>query len=1117
MELSEQAVRILESRYLLKDNEGTVVETPEKLFRRVTKAIAEAESCGEQAATMATRFYSMMSSLSFLPNSPTLMNAGAPIGQLSACFVLPIDDNMESIFRTVADLATIFKSGGGVGLSFSRLRPNGDLVKSTGGKSSGPVSFMRVFDSTADVVSQGGKRRGALMGTLRVDHPDILDFIRAKQDLSKLNCFNTSVAVTDRFMEAVERDEPSFGVVNPRDDKITTTYKAKEIWKEIVKCAWRTGEPGLVFIDRINAFHTEKLGLGNLGQIESTNPCVTGDTWTMTKEGPRRVESLVGSPCWISVGGTDHLTDGFFSSGRKNVFKVKTDIGIEVDATADHMFVRTSAGLEDSEKVLLSDLEVGDILPVDVGSKQWYCNEPFRDQDAYLVGLWFGDGSMKRDKPIIYLYDKTEGIDTVVRYIEQTFGAKSLARDATRQLYRFTDHRLTDALTRLGVLSDKVITSEIEFQSYAFYASFLRGFFDTDGSVQGTVEHGFSIRLSQSNLPRIQAVQRMLLRMGIFSRIRLAYPPRSKLMPDGKGGKKKYKTKANYELIITSESVFKFVSEIGFLNQKKNDRSRIAVESYSRGPYQVGRGARVVSIKPVGRREVYDVRVPGVNVFNANGLVVANCGEQPLVPYESCNLGSINLANMVLQDAHGAFVDDASLITTVETAVRFLDNVIDVNNLPLPQISEATLRSRKIGLGVMGFAEMLIKLGVPYYSDEALSLAKRVSKFISEAAHKASKELAKERGPFPAGDGSPGCFRRNATLTTIAPTGTISMIAGVTGGIEPIFAVGLKHQNILDGATFTQVHPLFVQHAYKYEYWSQGLMEAIADGELLASRTDVPFKARRLFETAHEISPGFHVKMQAAWQGSVDNAVSKTVNLPNSATEEDVEYIFRCAWDLGCKGVTVYRDGCREDQPMTTAKKDHLVREGSSDVDPAKVADGRIAIIEDGYIKPDDRPDVLPGKTYKMRTGCGTLFVTVSQGSQGRIVEMFAHHGKAGVCSQAQCEAIGRLTSLALRSHVDPMEVAKQLAGITCHVTHGFGERKVLSCADGIGKVLLRLIKETSDDPNATNVKLEGSTTENPEPASSPDRSGACPDCGAALVREANCTVCKVCGYERCT
>ncbi len=741
--LTENAVRVLEKRYLKKDKEGHPTETPADMFHRVAKAIASAEAAygsEAEARKWEEEFYRLMTGLDFLPNSPTLMNAGRELGQLSACFVLPVDDSMESIFDAVKYTALIHKSGGGTGFSFSRLRPESDRVGSTGGVASGPVSFMRAFDTATDVIKQGGMRRGANMAILNVDHPDVMKFIISKDNTTALTNFNISVAVTAEFMEAVKAGK-DYNLTNPRTGEVVGQQNARAVFDKIVEMAWKTGDPGIIFIDRINKDNPTP----QLGRIESTNPC----------------------------------------------------------------------------------------------------------------------------------------------------------------------------------------------------------------------------------------------------------------------------------------------------------------------------------------------------------------GEQPLLPYESCNLGSINLARMVKTVKGKPGINRQKLAHTVRVAARFLDNVIDVNRFPLPQIAEMTRQTRKIGLGVMGFADMLIQLRIPYDSEEALAVAEDVMQLISNEATESSKELAKVRGVFPAFEKSvyagSGVRVRNATRTTIAPTGTLSIIAGASGGIEPLFALSFT-RNILDGAQLVEVNPYFEEVARKEGFYSDEMMKKLASGAHLKDIPGVPDWAKRAFVTAHEISPEWHVKMQAAFQKSTNNAVSKTVNFPRDATREDVSHVYLLAYDLGLKGITIYRDGSREAQPMSTAITEKTENKA-----------GKTAIT------PRKRAKVTSGVTERVTTGCGYIYVTVNSDDQG-ICEVFSTLGKAGGCASAQLEATSRLISLALRAGVDVAKVTRQLRGIRCPSIAWEEGKSVLSCADAIASVLEKHTKSESSNGNGTET-----------PVHQPDDyglarniAGQCPDCGGLLSYQEGCFICPACGYTKC-
>ncbi|HEY5939145.1 MAG TPA: ribonucleotide reductase N-terminal alpha domain-containing protein [Kofleriaceae bacterium] len=700
--LTDNALAVLRARYLAREN-GVVVETPEQLFRRVAEHVSAIEvTYGYQPAEIAAgreTFERMMSALEFLPNSPTLMNAGRPLGQLAACFVVPVDDSTTGVFEAVRWAAEIQKTGGGTGFSFSRLRPAGDLVASTGGNASGPVSLMQVFDVATEAIKQGGTRRGANMGMLRVDHPDILEFIAIKLDPNRMRNFNLSVAITDAFMAAVQAGT-TYDLVNPRTGVITGQLDARRVLDAIANAAWAVGDPGMVFIDRINQLQPTP----RLGPIEATNPCVTGDTriWVEDK-GLVPIAELVGTTPRVATLDGERVVfreaTQVISTGTRPVYRLTTVEGVELRLTADHL-VTTDAG----------------------------------------------------DVP-----------------------AESLAP---------------------GV--------------------------------------------------KVRAAPKLV-------------------------GAREWVTVAGLEL--------------------------------------------------EGEAEVFDLTEPTTSHFFANGLLVHNCGEQPLLPFESCTLGSIDVGKFVA----GGDLEWARLQTTIHAAVRFLDDVIDANRYPLAEIERATKATRKIGLGIMGWADALAALGIAYDSEQALALGDRLATFLEVESLAASRVLAERRGTFPTWKGSRWEQSgdrplRNATTTTIAPTGTISIIAGSSSGIEPLYALAYR-RNVLDGAELTEVNPAFRRLAAERGFASDELFAGVAEHGGVRGRTDVPDEVQRWFPTAHEIDVGTHVRMQAVFQRRVHAAVSKTINLHKTATPADVKGAYELAYELGCKGITVYRDGSREGQVLVTGAR----------------------------------------------------------------------------------------------------------------------------------------------------------------------------------------------------
>jgi ribonucleoside-diphosphate reductase alpha chain len=778
LNLRPNALTIVEKRYLRKDEDGHIIETPEEMIYRVAHHIARAEnnyrSTKKAKAEIEKAFAEMMAKFEFLPNSPTFTGAGTKLGQLAACFVLPVEDDMYAIMETLKNTVMIHKSGGGTGFSFSRLRPNGYQVGSSGGVASGPVSFMRMYNAATEEVKQGGTRRGANMGILRVDHPDILEFIDAKKDNERLNNFNLSVGITDDFMKKVKANQ-DYELLDPHTKKVSSTLNAKDVFKKIIDGAWNNGEPGVVFIDRINS----KNPTPEIGEIESTNPC----------------------------------------------------------------------------------------------------------------------------------------------------------------------------------------------------------------------------------------------------------------------------------------------------------------------------------------------------------------GEQPLLPYESCNLGSINLAKMIKDGK----IDFDRLEQVIRLAIRFLDDVIDMNKFPLTAIEKMTKSNRKIGLGVMGFADMIIELGIAYDSEEGVETAEKIMKFIRDIARDTSQELAKTRGAFTNFKGSIYDKKgakpmRNATVTTIAPTGTISMIAGTSSGIEPLFALVFT-KNILDDAKLLEIDPLFEKIARSDGFFSEELMEKIAETGMVKDIEEIPAKWRRVFVTSREINPDWHVRMQVAFQKYTDNAVSKTINFPNSATKSEVEKAYTLAFDSGLKGLTVYRDGSRDVQVVDFGKKKEKKEE------TPKFGNG---------IHMEPRPDIMHGYTYKTKTSYGNLYITINEDTDNQPFEVFTNIGKAGGFFSANTEAISRLISLALRSGLKPDEIIDQLKGIRDPAPTWTKDGIILSLPDAIAKILkkhlelkkemptlplnlppkkdkIELVKEEPKKENHDEEAINQAVLiKEMEPAqkqiSLADTGEApiCLECGTTLVFQEGCFKCPACGFSKC-
>jgi ribonucleoside-diphosphate reductase alpha chain len=789
LKLPLNSIQVLERRYLLKDEKGKIIETPSQLFKRVALFIASNEKAyGADDATAdhyADAFYQIMTNFEFIPNSPTLMNAGTGLGQLAACFVLPVPDDIEGIFESVKHQAIIHKTGGGTGFCFSYLRPKGDFVKSTAGIASGPISFMSAFDNATAVIKQGGKRRGANMATIHAWHPDVEEFVTMKQTPGVMENFNVSVMLDDLFMTAVEKNG-DYDLVNPRGREPVRTINARSLFKLIAYSAWKCAEPGVLFIDTINNTNPTPQD-----PIHATNPCVTKDTIVTTNEGLLEIPKLHNPHHVLGRDGEYHPITWAGKTGEKEVFLVKTNAGYEVKATANHKML-TKNGWK----------QVGDLT-----------NE-----------------------------------DELVTQKKGRFGKNHTDKEKAVQLAKTIKEEVPEAVFSMDKES---------------LGHFLSALFGND------IDENTRSVLNLPSLKSLKQVQVLLLQFGVLSEI----------------------DEVNLQLKTVENTNLK-----------------------------------VQSIESVGVEPVYDLTEPATHSFSANGLMVHNCGEVPMPDYESCNLGSVNLEKFAELDWSKIDwkkkVNWDRLRYVVRLAVQFLDNVIDLNRYPIPQIKEQTMKNRRMGLGVMGFARMLYRMGIRYDSDLGYEVAEHVMKFVNDEARKMSHELGRVRGSFPGFKDSLLADKydamRNATCTSIAPTGTISMIADTSSGIEPVFA--LSFLKTVRAGQYYYLDPVF-EHVLKVRgFYSQEFIQKVMDEGSIQTMEEIPEDVKEVFKVAYDISPEAHVKMQAAFQKSVELAVSKTINMPANTTVEDVEGIYTMAWKAGCKGITIYRDSSRQEQVLHVGK-----------------------------------------------------------------------------------------------------------------------------------------------------------------------------------------------------
>jgi ribonucleoside-diphosphate reductase alpha chain len=1172
LKLPPISLQIWDAKYRLKTaQQGPVDETLADTWRRVAEAVAAAEPEAERARWART-FADAMADFAFLPAGRILAGAGAGRSvTLFNCFVMGgIEDDLGSIFANVREAALTMQQGGGIGHDFSTLRPKGAPVKSIGADASGPVSFMDVWDAMCRTIMSAGARRGAMMGTLRCDHPDIELFVDAKADPARLRNFNLSVLVTDAFIAAVRAGAPWDLVF---DGRVYRTVDARALWDRIMRATYDYAEPGVVFIDRVNA-------LDNLAYCETiscTNPCVPGDTWVHTSEGPRQVRDLIGRQFVARVQGEDHASGaaGFFPTGVKPLVQVDTAEGYALRVTADHRLrvVRMSRHRMEAEWCAAGNLQPGDrvMLSDHRGRPAW--GGSLTAEQGYLLGLLVGDGTLKSEKAVLSVWrpaaavhaPTTAGSDGVMAEALRAAGTLPHRADFTgwhevggRNEWRLSSVALKKLAETVGMSpGHKTITPAVEQASSAFYAGFLRGFFDADGSVQGSQAKGVSVRLAQSDLPRLQAVQRMLLRLGIVSTLYAGRRPAGvSSLPDGRGGRQDYATQPNHELVIAGENILQFAERVGFADYDKAARLRTALANYRRAANRERFVATVASVTELGPEDVYDVEVPGINAFDANGLVAHNCGEQPLPPYGACLLGSINLARLVEAPfTKAARLDEARLEALAATAVRFLDDAIGVSNYPLAAQRQEAMAKRRIGLGVTGLADALILCGVRYGTPEAADLARRWMARIERAAYLASAQLAREKGAFPLYDAqrflaAPGVQRlpeevraaivahgiRNGLLTSIAPTGTISLLAGnVSSGVEPVFDFRYERRVLeRDGSARTE----------HVEDYAHALYRATFGDD--APLTDA-------FVTAEELTPAAHLAMQAAVQGHIDSSISKTINCPADLSFEAFKDVYLQAYDLGLKGCTTYRPnlvtGAVLSRSAAATPKEAAAMPAPVPVEKPPAQEGADAPFLPGlslpgrqgdvvYIsKPLERPPALQGATYKLRWpgSDNAIYITINDierdghaegapSARRRPFEVFIN--TKNLEHYAWTVALTRMISAIFRRGGDVTFVVEELKAIfDPQGGQWMNGRYVPSLIAAIGEVIESHMIRTGflsdagalgrDAGNERIALLAG------EPPTAEPHAAAtgrvCPRCNArALHRREGCWVCADCGYSRC-
>lgn len=1197
--LTDNSRKVLERRYLRRDLDGTLLETPAGMFYRVAYHVAQVEAQHGQAPEAATQaFYNLLSEYRFFPNSPTFTGAGTPLGQLAACFVLPIEDDMgkasDGIFSTLRVAALIQQTGGGNGFSFSRLRPKNDVVHTSSGRATGPVGFLRVYDQAFGEIAQGGTRRGANMGVLRVDHPDIEEFVECKAKEGSIANFNISVAITDAFMQAV-KDDTDFPLINPRNQQTHKIVRARDLFAKIIKYAHHNGEPGALFIDAANRSNP----VPHLYALEATNPCVTGDTLIYTADGLRTARDLHASQArpGVVLDGrfgsepVSPLASAVFYTGDKPVYRLETNEGYELDATANHQ-IMTAAGW-----VALEDLRPG--VKVHILNRKGGFGRDGSLALGRTLGWLFGDGTFNiaEGAGLMFFQDEQALAPQFAEYVNDivaprghhnvyaptrsyTVGVQAVAGRAET---RVISTRLREMLHDLGITDKEQIPQIVFTGSEAMQQGFLQGLFSADGTVLGNPAKGVNVRLWSANATLLRGVQRLLLNFGIASKLYLNRKTAGvKAMPDGRGGLADYATQAGHELVISKQNVARFQAEIGFLQPAKADKLAHALAAYGpRGPYAETFTATVKAITPLGVQPVYDLTEPLTHSFVANGMVVHNCGEQWLGPYENCCLGSINLGVHVTTDAAGNPVVDWDLLRrSIYESTHFLDNVVSANAYvpAVPEVAAAAYRARRIGLGIMGLGDMMYLLGIRYGSEEGQEFAGQIMEFVRYHCMEKSIQLSHARGTFEAFVGSiydptlPGGMTwqppqpvapftrdygrpaldwnmisagitqygiRNAAQTTVAPTGTIATVCGCEGyGCEPVFALGyIRH--FKDGDKSVELpytSPLF-EHALNATPLSEkqkaAIKQRVATVGSCQEIDDLPAQLRHTFVVSSDITADEHVRMQAAIQAFVDNSISKTCNFPEGATEDDVAKAYLLAWELGCKGLTVYVTGSRQEVVLETKATKEKKSEDSAGSN-GQAADAPYTngtshsveakpapVVQVHDVKPvvtkRPRPAALRGSTYRKETPLGTAYITVNSDEREEPFEIFLNVGKAGSEVSAVSEAMGRLMSLILRmpASLPPSErlrwVMDEMAGIGGGRPLGFGVNRVRSLPDGIAQVLaehLSGLPASAEPLHAEQLAL---------PIAQRPIGDICPECGeAAFLNVEGCRKCAVCGYSEC-
>ncbi len=1021
----------------------------EDIAKRVSNFIGSDE-------TERADFYKIINDKLFIPNSPCLMNAGTKTPMLFACFVLDVPDDMKGIGNTLTDAMCIQAKGGGTGFYFGNLRAKGSLVKSTNGIASGPVSFLKAYDAMTNVILQGGRRRGANMGSLPVWHKDIKEFITCKSIEGSISNFNLSVLINDEFMN------------NPDP----------EIFDLIVNGMWQNGEPGLQFFENINRNNPTP----KMGPLYGSNPCLHADTLIFTDNGIERISETMSNSIW---NGEEYSLFTKWSNGIKDVVTITTNSGFEYIVTPDHKFM-----LEDGSWCEAKDL-IGKNIKFDLSGNQNWEGDIKHSCNFEVLGFEFGDGNYhKASSRMKYIYFTPEKDQEVADIISKEFNDVPEFDSTGKRYFIKIPYGTVYAGAFSGILPERMIPDWIMQLPKNEMKLFIRGLFSANGC---NLKKYNKIQLVSSNKEMLKQVQMMLLAFGIKGK--LWWHNKSCMNTFSNGN---YVSKQSWHLVLSCSSYTKYLDEIGFIQSYKNGYNHninFKLENELE---------KVIDVSPCGQSEVWDFNEP-INNYASIGAIVHNCSETFLYPNESCVLGSIDVSKFATVTGD---IDYMHLERVINLGVAFLDNCVDVNLYPTKAIEDATKLTRKIGLGIMGFADLLISLGIVYGSPKCIEFIDSFMSWFNEAAINASHKIACQKEEYPVNKDSTWAPlpMRNAVVTLLAPTGTIALFAGCSSGIEPNFAYAYKRSTWVDGEkkTYTMLHPMFKKLVLdKYQRRSDAIRDHMLREGTISNCSYINEDLKKIFVTAKDVTWKQHVDVLATFQKYIHNSISKTINCPESITKEEVAELVKYAWTSGCKGLTIYREGSRKDVVLETnaTKKDE-----SKIVEITNPVQYKLATAN-GRILPKTPRD-MPATVHKRTTACGKLYVIPAEAFDQLHSLFLVNKGGCDAMTQVIAELIGSMC----RFGIPRWEITRICSGIVCPACRN--KRKLVdgnSCADIIARVILENYPVDEEPPKCSEEPTEDTTeiiTINKVP---------CPKCGEALIMQEGCRTCPSCGYSKCS